>query len=325
MEKRTVKRKVIPQGVDDNRNKSTFAIVSAVVFILLIIFLALSIRQVPAGHVGVYTNGMNIGTQKDSGWLLKNPLSTMKTYRYNTQTIKETVIVTSIEDDGSGYNVPMDFQVVYNLDKKNMGDLIVNNPDYVDTKIIQRLRSKVRQIIAEESYSGIDINKEKSKIQTQVSDDLEEYLIEYHIIIEEVALRNIDLPNNIQQASRDREEAAIRILEAHNKYLEELEIVKKKEANAAADYKVALINANATEKRLIIEANGSAQAIAKIQSQFNLTDANLSSQVYLQYLFMSALSDPNTNVEFFIVPVGADGMPVILDLSKYSGNDDTST
>ena len=299
------------------------AVIGFICLFVVILFLALTIRRVPAGKVGVYTNGMSIGTQKDSGWVIKNPFSTMEIYRHNTQSIEETVIVTSIEEDGSGYNVPMDFQVVYHLEKSKVGNLIVDNPDYKDTKIVQRLRSKVRQIIADEKYSGIEINSNKSVIQGLVEKDLRVYLLTEFIIVEEVALRNVELPSNVQQASRERAQSEIEIATATNDYKRELEIVKQKLANADADYNVTVIAANAEKQKLIIEASGRAEAIAEIQNQFNLTDANISSQVYLQYLFMSALSDPDTNVDFFIVPVGEDGMPVILDLSKYKGEENS--
>lgn len=288
--------------------------ITMLVVIILAVLAGLSIRRVPAGYVGVYTNGMNIGTQKDSGWVLKNPLSTMEKYRFNTQSIEETVVVTSIEGDGSGYNVPMDFQVVYNLKKEKMGALIVENPDYMQTKIIQKLRSRTRQIVADYNMSGIEINQKKSWIQAQVSTELEEYLDEFHILVEEVALRNVELPTNVQQASQKRQQSEIMITTAHNEYLAELEQVKKKIANADADYNVTVINANAERQKRIIEANGSAEAIAKIQNQFDLEDDAGSARVYLQYLYMSALSDPNSNIKFVIVPSGTNGTPLILDM-----------
>ncbi len=297
--------------------KARPAIIAVVVFVLLILLLSMSIRRVPAGHVGVYTNGMSIGTQKNSGWVLKNPLSTMDLVRHNTQSFIEVVSVTSVEGDGSGYNVPMDFQVVYHLEKGKVGKLIVENPDYVETKIVQRLRSRVRQIVAENFLSGIEINKQKSWIQNETSKDLTDYLEKFHIIVEEVSLRNIELPYNIQQASQARQQSEIEITTQRNQYLAELEVVKKKIANADADFNVTVITANATAQKLILEAKGRAAAIKEIQDQFGLENATLSSQVYLQYLYMSALNDPNSNIQFVIVPTGADGTPIILDMSSY--------
>lgn len=297
--------------------KARPAIIAVVVFVLLILLLSMSVRRVPAGNVGVYTNGMNIGTQKDSGWVIKNPFSTMELVRYNTQSVLELVSVTSVEGDGSGYNVPMDFQVVYHLEKGKVGKLIVDNPDFIETKIIQRLRSRVRQIVAENNLSGIEINKQKSWIQTQVSNDLTDYLEKFYIIVEEVSLRNVELPYNVQQASQARQQSEIEITTAHNYYLSELEVVKKKIANADADFNVTVITANATAQRLILEAKGRAAAIKEIQDQFDIEDATLSSQVYLQYLYMSALNDPDSNIQFVIIPAGEDGTPVILDMGAY--------
>ena len=297
--------------------KARPAIIAVVVFVLLVLLLSMSIRRVPAGHVGVYTNGMNIGTQKDSGWVIKNPFSTMDLVRYNTRSFIELISVTSVESDGSGYNVPMDFEVVYHLEKGKVGKLIVENPDFRETKIIQRLRSRVRQIVAENNLSGIEINKQKSWIQTEVSNDLTIYLKDFHIIVDEVSLRNIELPYNIQQASQARQQSEIEITTAHNNYLAELEVVKKKIANADADFNVTVITANATAQKLILEAKGRAAAIKEIQDQFDIEDDTLSSQVYLQYLYMSALNDPNSNIQFVIVPSGENGTPIILDMSEY--------
>jgi len=307
-------------GISNSPKKARIMILTGVVFFLLLVVLSASIRRVPAGNVGVYTNGMSIGTQKDSGWVFKNPLSTMTIVRYNTQSVKETVIVTSVEEDGSGYNVPMDFQVVYNLEKEKVGDLIVENPDFIETKIIQRLRSRVRQIIAENRYSGIQINTNKSTIQKQVDADLKDYLKDYYIEVQEVSLRNIELPFNVQQASQLMQQSEIEIKTARNNYLSELEVVKKKIANANADYNVTVITANATAQRMILEAEGRAESIRLIQEQFGLENMTESARTYLQYLFMSALTDPDTNVQFFIVPVGEDGMPMILDMSSYENN-----
>ena len=316
MEKKIEEKMKVLMG---QRKINRLAILGIVIFFVVVLFLALTIRRVPAGHVGVYTNGMNIGTQKDSGWVFKNPFSTMDTIRHNTQEIRELVIVTSVEEDGSGYNVPMDFQVVYHLEEAKVGKVIVENPDYKETKIIQKLRSRTRQIVAENNLSGIEINQMKSWIQTEVSRDLTVYLKDFHIIVEEVALRNVELPQNIQQASQMRAKSEIEITTARNLYLSEMEVVKKKIANADADYNVTVIGANAKKQQLIIEASGRAEAIMEIQGQFNISETNLSAQVYLQYLYVSALSDPNSNIQFFIVPTGEDGMPIILDMGGLRG------
>lgn len=308
------------QSYTRNKRKVYFALGATVILLLVIILLSASIRRVPAGHVGVYTNGMSIGTQKDSGWVFKNPLSSMELVRYNTQSLMEDVSVTSVESDGSGYNVPMDFQVVYHLDKDNVADIIVNNPDFTQTKIIQKLRSRTRQIVADNNMSGVEINQKKSWIETMVSQDLTVYLKDFHIIVEEVALRNVELPYAIQQASETRQKSEIEITVAHNEYLAEMERVKKKIANANADYNVTVISANATAKKLVLEAEGKAESIRLIQEQFGLDNLSDSARTYLQYIFMSSLSDPDTNVQFFIVPAGQDGMPMILDMGGYTNS-----
>jgi regulator of protease activity HflC (stomatin/prohibitin superfamily) len=266
--------------------------------VVLLILLSLSAINVPAGHKAVVVSGLgDIGSQYDEGFRLKNPFVQVEYIRWNTQYMEETISVLTSDE----YNVPVDFQVVYHLEEDKVGTIRVDNPDYKFTVIRNVLRSEVRKTAADMNLTGNMINTKRTIFEAQVEQRVRDESEEYYIVIESVMIRNIDLPIQILDASEKRAAAKIDIETASYELEAERARAQKEQVRAAAE-------ANAT----IILAKGQAESIRILAMvSENMTTEMLDYILSLRYI--AALRDPESNVQFVVVPM--DGSPLILDLS----------
>jgi regulator of protease activity HflC (stomatin/prohibitin superfamily) len=267
------------------------------VVIVLLILLGMSIINVPAGHKGVVVNGFGVGNQFDEGWQLKNPLSGVEMVRYNTMYTKETISVLT----NDGYNVPCDIQVVFHLDADKVGQIRVDNPEYEEAVILNQLRSKMRILVADWNYTGEDINVHRSTLEKELKIQLNIELSIYHIVMEDVNIRNVDLPPAILTATEQRQAAKVAVQTAqYNLQAAEFN-AEQKVVTARAERNVTVIEA---------EAQADAQRILANQSK-EMNDTVMNFIMFMKWVNM--LKDPDCNVDFYIVP---EGVPVILDPSE---------
>ncbi len=84
-------------------------------------------------------------------------------------------------------------------------------------------------------------------------------------------------------------------------------------------FRSAVVNAEAQYNVTIIEANAREEAIQIVMERFNTTDgsSNQSDMVnnYLQWLYIQALTDPDSNIQYILLP-SENGMPILLDLTE---------
>jgi len=265
-----------------------------VVILVILIFLGMSIVNVPAGHKGVIVDGFDVGNQLDEGWQLKNPFSGVEMVRYNTQFKKEEISILT----NDGYNVPVDVQVVYHIVEDKVSDVRIDNPEYGDTVIMNQLRSKVRTIVANLNFSGEDINTKRSILENQLELEIKENLASYHIILEDVNIRNVDLPYTILEATEQRQAAKVAVQTAEYNLQAAQYNAEQKVIVARAEYNVTVIEARSQAESQRILAN---------QSE----EMNDTVMEFIKFMkWVSMLKDPDCNVEFYVVP---EGMPVILD------------
>ncbi len=268
-----------------------------VIVCIVALLLATSLRKVPAGHKGIYVNGAGIGTQKDEGWALKNPFSTMENVEYVTQSIEETIQILTRD----GFNVPVDWQITYRLSEDRVGEIRTDNPDWKNTVLINALRSGVRTTASNMNLTGYDINVRRTTFEAAVELAVIEKCTPYYIEIESVNIRNIDLPQTILNAAEIRAAAEIDIDTAEY----ELAAVKMRAQKVTME---AEAEANAT----IVLALGQAESIRILsQEAENMTDDMM--QYILTLRYIAALRDPESNVQFIVVPM--DGQPIMLDMT----------
>jgi len=76
-----------------------------------------------------------------------------------------------------------------------------------------------------------------------------------------------------------------------------------------------IINANGSAQAKVINANGSAQAIKAIMDQFRLSDPNSTNSTaqYLAWAYIQALGDPNSRVQYVILPSNG-GTPALINI-----------
>jgi regulator of protease activity HflC (stomatin/prohibitin superfamily) len=195
---------------------------------------------IPAGKVGVVEVWGKVSQRPlQPGIYWKNPLGEVIEFSTRLQDIKETVEATSKE----GLTFKIDVSLQYRIDPQKAGDIYQNLGTEQREIIISRFRSIIRRITA--NYNAQDIYSEKRQIvEQQLTQKLRENLSPLGFVVEEVLLRNLILPENLQASIQQKLQA-----EQEN---EKLDLELKKAAKEA--------------KRKRIEAQGNADA-QKILSQ----------------------------------------------------------
>ncbi len=238
-----------------------------------------------------------IGSQYDEDFRLINPFVQVEYIRWNTQSMEETISILTRDE----FNVPVDFQVTYHLSEDKVGNIRTENPDYKTTVIQNILRSEGRKSAADMNLTGNEINTKRTTFEAMVEQRVTDKCDVYFIVIESVNIRNVDLPAQILDASEKRASAKIDIETATYELQAERARAQKEEVKAQAE-------ANAT----IILALGQAESIGILAGESeNMTQEMMNYILSLRYI--AALRDPESNVQFVVVPM--DGAPLILDIS----------
>lgn len=291
-------------------------IVAVVLIVILLVSTAMSLVSVSAGNVAVVTNSPDselIGTTMSEGWHF-NPiyaLSNVEIIRYNTQTA-EFVGDDYMADDDTGsiqvlskdnLAIVLDFSITYSLPRDNVSDIrMTYGHDFADTIIKQAARSVPRDVCA--NYNATEIIGEdrgivEKTIKTKVTAEIESFGVD----VVDVRLRDIRPPTSLMDAIEEKKVAEQAVITAeYNKQRITIE--------AEAEMTKILIEANASAQARILNANGSAQAISMVMEMLSGENQNETVMNYLLWLYIQALMDPNSNVQFVIVP--SDGSTPIL-------------
>ena len=252
-----------------------------------LIFLAMIIAIVPAGHVGVYDLFGNVRSNElQPGFHITNPFAhvemmTVKTQEYTMLsvtgegTIKGSDSIATLTKEG--LSVGMDLTLLYSI-APNSADTIYSTVgiDYRNVLIRPTIRSVIREVIANYEAKEIYSNK-RSEIESEIYQQLNNNLADRGIIIEKIMIRDIVLPRAISEA-----------IEA--KLTAEQEIEKMQ-------FNVAKEEQEADRKR--IEAQGIADA--------NEIIATSLTPEYLTWYWIEGL-DSHESVIY--VPVGNNGVPL---------------
>lgn len=235
---------------------------------------------ISAGKIGVVeTFGKVSQKLLNPGIHLINPLAKIIRFSTRLQDIKETISTTSKE----GLNMEMDVSLQYRLNPQKVGELYENIGDNEEEIIISRFRSIVRQTTASYDLKSV-YGEDRQKVAQRLEEELNNNLEPLGIVVEEVLLRNIILPERIQAAIQEKLAA-----EQESQKLDfELEKAKKE------------------AERKKVEARGNAEA-QKILSQ-GLTDKVLK----LKAIEATQKLAESQNSKVIIVGGGEDKLPVLL-------------
>lgn len=166
--------------------------------------LSQSIISVPAGHVGLKDFfGKISDTTLAPGIHLVNPLLTIRNMDVRTQEIKEKASVPSKE----GMNVNLDVSILYSLDPNMAADIYRTiGRDYANIFVVPTLRSEVRGATTAYEAKALYTSQRQAVVQT-IFEGVKPVFAQRGILVEQVLLRSITLPNQLAEAIENKLQA----------------------------------------------------------------------------------------------------------------------
>ncbi|TAE12541.1 MAG: prohibitin family protein [Bacteroidetes bacterium] len=266
--------------------------ISGFVIIVLGIFNS-CIQQIDAGYVGVQSLfGKIQPTILQSGLNVVNPLVAVKKLDTRTQNYTMSGINDEGEKQGDdairvltndGLEVTIDLTVLYRIVPSDAPKLIQETGlDYKDKIVRPLTRTKIRDNAV--YYTAIDLySKKRDEFQTRIFTSIENDFKKRGLVLEQLLVRNITLPNTVKGAIEEKIKA-----EQDAQKMEFVLIKEKQEA-----------------ERKRVEAQGIAD-YQRIMSS-GLTDKQL------QYEQIKAMKDLATSPNSKLIFMGGSKVPVIID------------
>jgi regulator of protease activity HflC (stomatin/prohibitin superfamily) len=263
----------------------------AYVFVLVIL-LALALNSfviIEAGSTGVQSL---FGKVKDeelpSGFNIKNPFMLVHKMNIRTQEYTMSIVNTEGKKSGNdsisaltkeGLQVDLDITILFHLMENKASDVYRDiGPKYEDVVIRPQIRSTIREVTAQ--YETKDIYSEKREEATEkILELIRESVNPRGIEVEEVLLRNVNLPDRISQSIQEKLQAE----------------------QEAQRYEFLLQREEKEAQRKRVEAEGQRDAQKIINESLTAR--------YLEYLYIQSLKDregtiyvptsPNTGMPLF--------------------------
>ena len=174
------------------------------VVIVLGIVAASSTSCVRTGHVGVVTMfGRVTGRTMAEGIHLVNPASRVHELDIQTREIKERASVPSKE----GLMMGLEASVLYHLQPDRAATVFQQvGADYAEVLLIPNFRSAMRTVTAANTASSL-YSDGREGIARQILTDLQAQVQPRGIVIENVLLRDLQLPETLKQAIEAKQQA----------------------------------------------------------------------------------------------------------------------
>ena len=176
--------------------------------LLAILFIALtaanSIACVRTGHVGVVTLfGRVTGRTMGEGIHLVNPMSRVHELDIKTQEIKERANVPSRE----GLIMGIEASVLYHLQPNMAADLYQKiGTGYEEVLLAPNFRSAIRGVTAANTASAL-YSDAREAIASRILSDLRQQVQPRGVVIENVLLRDLQLPETLKHAIEAKQQA----------------------------------------------------------------------------------------------------------------------
>ena len=204
-------------------------ILGAFALVLLLIFLFNSVTTIPAGHIGVLSLfGRVTDEQLDSGIHAVNPFKKVNEMSVRTQALKESADVPSEE----GLVMRLDTSLVFHLNpskaSKVYKDLGLN---YIESIVEPTLRSAIREATASHSANAL-YSSARQEVQNQIRTALQRDLAPRGIEIEDVLLRDIQLPMSLKASIELKQQAEQESLAMNFKLQKEKQEAERKRIEA---------------------------------------------------------------------------------------------
>lgn len=193
-----------PRIINANpRSMATPALViSGLVFALIIIWS--SVAYVPPGSVGILTSfGRVTGEVLPEGTHLVSPFKINHVLTVRTQTQEEHTSTPSSE----GLNLEIDTSLIYHLNRDKAADVFQSiGTNYGSTIIDPNLRSTIRDTTAGHSANTL-YSSSRKQVEDEIMNGLKAALEPRGIVIENVLLRDIQLPHALRASIETKQQA----------------------------------------------------------------------------------------------------------------------
>ena len=196
-----------PVAFDDvTRNGSTVRRGGLLLVGLLLLGLTAlnSVSCVKTGHVGVVTVfGRVTGRTMAEGIHVVNPLSHVHELDVKTQEIKERTSVPSSE----GLIMGIEASVLYHLQPDRAADVLQQlGTGYSEVLLIPNFRSAIRTVTAVHTASAL-YSDAREGIASRILAELRQQVQPRGIVIENVLLRDLQLPDSLKHAIESKQQA----------------------------------------------------------------------------------------------------------------------
>jgi prohibitin 1 len=201
---------------------------AGVVFLLILVWA--SVAYVPSGHVGVLTLfGRVTGDVLPEGTHFVNPFKYNNTLSVRTQEVKEQASVPSQE----GLIITLDTSLLFRLDASRAADVYQKiGARYVDVVVEPNLRSTIRAVTAAHSANAL-YTGEREQVAQQMFNDLSTELDKRGIKVENILLRDIQLPPTLKTSIEAKQQAEQESLAMSFRLQKEKQEAERKRIEAA--------------------------------------------------------------------------------------------
>ena len=199
-------------------------------FLLVILFFS-AVTKVGTGHVGVLTlfGKVQSGETLGEGIHLINPMKTNNELSIQTQTLKESASVPSSE----GLMMSLDTSLIYHLNPDRAAEVFQKiGADYENVVVEPTLRSAIREATASHTANAL-YTGEREMVAKQIYDQVSTQLKERGLTVENVLLRDIQLPATLKAAIEAKQQAEQESLAMNFRLQKETQEAQRKRIEAA--------------------------------------------------------------------------------------------
>jgi regulator of protease activity HflC (stomatin/prohibitin superfamily) len=175
-----------------------------VLLIVAVIVASSSTSCVPTGHVGVVSIfGRVTGRTLSEGIHLVNPASSVTELSIKTQEIKERASVPSKE----GLIMGLEASILYHHDPAAAATVFQQvGPTFAEVLLVPNFRSAIRAITAGNTAASL-YSDGREQIAQQILEDVRRQVAPRGIVVENVLLRDLQLPESLKHAIEAKQQA----------------------------------------------------------------------------------------------------------------------
>jgi prohibitin 1 len=193
-----------PRVITVNPKSAGRSVLVGIGVIFLLIFLWASVAYVPPGSVGILTYfGRVTGEVLPEGTHIVSPFKVNHVLTVRTQTQEEHTSTPSSE----GLNLEIDTSLIYHLNRDKAADVFQSiGTTYGTTIIDPNLRSTIRDTTAGHSANTL-YSSSRKQVEDEIMQGLKKALEPRGIVIENVLLRDIQLPHTLRSSIESKQQA----------------------------------------------------------------------------------------------------------------------